>query len=109
MGYTTEFKGQFELSKEASNDIVLELEKWWDNEGDNQPIRGYCQWVLNEQATVLSWDGNEKFYDYVEWLKAIISLFEKEDIVLNGEVFYSGEIRDDVGSIKVDNNKVEVK
>ena len=70
----------------------------------------WLQWVLNEDGTQLKWDGNEKFYGYVEWLKYLINhFFEPWGIKLNGEVEWTGEDRNDIGKIVVSNNVVEVK
>lgn len=70
----------------------------------------WLQWVLNEDGTQLKWDGNEKFYGYVEWLKYLINhFFEPWGINLNGEVEWTGEDRNDIGKIVVTNNVVEVK
>lgn len=70
----------------------------------------WLQWVLNEDGTQLEWNGGEKFYSYVEWLKYLINhFFEPWGIKLNGEVEWSGEDRNDIGKIIVTDNVVEVK
>lgn len=69
----------------------------------------WLQWVLNEDGTQLEWDGNEKFYSYVEWLKYLINhFFEPWGIKLNGEVEWQGEESSDIGKIVVTDNKVQV-
>lgn len=67
----------------------------------------WCQWVIfNDQ---LEWDGNEKFYHYVEWLEYLIKhFFAPSGYVLNGAVYYDGEDPDDFGKIVVINNVVQV-
>lgn len=74
----------------------------------------WCQWVPTEDGTGLEWDGNEKFYYYVEWLEYIInSVFPHiledgdEPLVLNGDVEWYGEDADDRGIIRVRDNKVK--
>jgi len=56
------------------------------------------------------WDGGEKFYNYVEWLKYLINhFFEKWGVKLNGEVYWKGEDGEDMGKIVVKDNWVIVK
>jgi hypothetical protein len=69
----------------------------------------WCQWVLNENGTELEWDGGEKFYAYIDWLKYLIeNFFEKWGIKLNGEIKWQGEDNGDVGKIIVRDNKVSI-
>ena len=69
----------------------------------------WLQWVLNEDGTELSWDGNEKFYHYTEWLQYLIAhFFEPWGIKLNGEIEWVGEDSSDRGKIVVSNNHVEI-
>ena len=80
----------------------------------NQPPSGqpglWCQWVTNSSGTRLEWDGNEKFYSYVEWLEYLIGhFFSKWGVVLNGEVIWDGENSNDKGKIIVKDNEVVVK
>ena len=48
------------------DDSILEL---------NCPPKGvpglWCQWIINDKGE-LEWDGNEKFYNYEEWLIYLI-------------------------------------
>ena len=70
----------------------------------------WCQWTTDENGTHLMWDGGEKFYNYVEWLKYIINhFFEKWGVKLNGEVYWKGEDGEDMGKIVVKDNWVTVK
>lgn len=74
----------------------------------NQPGL-WCQWTVNKNGLKLEWDGGEKFYNYVEWLKYLIEhFFSKWDVILNGEVEWQGEDATDVGKIVVTNNEVKV-
>lgn len=67
----------------------------------------WCKWAPNADGTSIEWNGNEKFYDYVEWLRYLIEHFIKPwGYVLNGEVEWQGEDRDDRGKIIVTNNDV---
>ena len=69
----------------------------------------WCQWVMNEENE-LEWDGGEKFYYYIEWLKYLIDkFFQPWGVILNGEIEWTGEDRDDLGKIVVKDNVVNGK
>jgi hypothetical protein len=81
---------------------------WSYSNGEGQPGL-WCQWILNGDGTQLEWDGNEKFYNYVEWLNYMIKHFFKPwGITLDGQIYWVGEDTSDQGVIKVTNNKVKV-
>lgn len=124
MGYTTEFQGQFEVTSTAStykermksldefNTVMKEV--YETRHGDNcREWQGfpsfYCQWIFDPKECVVKWDGGEKFYRYVEWLKIVIELANQQHLLLNGEVKWRGEDFDDVGTIIVENNRMTVK
>jgi hypothetical protein len=66
--------------------------------------------VPNDDGTAIVWDGGEKFYEYVDWIEYLINNFlQPWGYVLNGEVEWFGEDRDDRGLIVVDNNAVSTK
>jgi hypothetical protein len=80
----------------------------------NQPPRTqpglWCKWTPNEDGTAIEWDGREKFYNYVEWIKYIIDkILSPRGYVLNGEVKWYGEDRDDEGIICIVDNVVTTK
>lgn len=113
MGYTTQFEGKFKFSQpltEEQYDTLVEFAN--DRHGDNMKEYPYapsfyCQWIPTEDRQYLEWDGNEKFYSYVEWLTIIIDHFLKEwEITLNGNVFWQGEDCGDSGEIVVVDNVV---
>ena len=55
-------------------------------------------------------DGNEKFYEYEEWLRYLIKhFFEPSGYILNGEIEFQGEDYDDFGIIYVKDNVVTIK
>ncbi len=67
----------------------------------------WCQWVPSVDSSAIEWDGGEKFYDYVKWLKFLIVNFLKPwGYVLNGEVAWQGEESSDIGKIIVKDNVV---
>lgn len=58
----------------------------------------------------LEWDGNEKFYNYVEWLQYIITnVLAPRGYILSGSVTWQGEDNQDMGKIVVKDNKIKVK
>lgn len=69
----------------------------------------WCQWIINENNE-LEWDGGEKFYNYVEWLQYLINhFFSKWNVLLNGEIEWVGEDRDDLGKIIVKDNIIKIE
>jgi hypothetical protein len=76
---------------------------------DGQPGL-WCQWVPTENDDGIEWDSGEKFYHYTEWLAYIIKHFlQPWGYILNGEVEWFGEDRDDRGKIVVENNIISTK
>ena len=77
-------------------------------DNDAQPSL-WCQWAPSEDGKTIMWDGSEKFYYYIEWLKYLIKHFLGPwGYTLNGEVWWQGESADDIGVIKVVDNEVRV-
>ena len=67
----------------------------------------WLQWVPTEDGMGIEWDGGEKFYNYVEWLEYLIEkILEPRGYIMNGEVYWYGEDREDIGIIKVKDNQV---
>jgi hypothetical protein len=70
----------------------------------------WCQWVPTKDGKGIEWDGNEKFYNYVEWITYLIDkILKPRGYVLNGEVYWQGEDSGDVGCIVIRKNKVATK
>lgn len=111
MGYTTEFTGTFKVEPAMDEIMVVSLRNYADAEKHHADSpRGYCQWVPTEDGTGIEWDGNEKFYNYIEWLADIIKHFiVPEGRVMSGEVWWSGEDTKDVGIIIVTDNVISTK
>ena len=77
-------------------------------EGNCQPGL-WCQWIPTEDGTAIEWDEGEKFYAYIEWIKYLLKHFlEPWGYVLNGDVRWNGEETDDMGIIRIENNRVGV-
>lgn len=93
-----------------TKDFSYEDERKFIDSGMCQPGL-WCQWIVEGEGTeqALKWDGGEKFYEYVAWLKYLIDNFFKPwEVKLNGEVEWIGESNDDRGKIVVKDNVVEV-
>ena len=68
----------------------------------------WCQWVITDDGDELEWNGGEKFYNYIEWLKYLIDrFFEPWGIKLNGEIEWQGEEMKDRGKIRVIDNVIK--
>lgn len=70
----------------------------------------WCQWIADENGEFLKWDGSEKFYNYIEWLRYLIDhFFDEWGVKLNGEVEWIGEDSDqDRGKIVVKDNVIDI-
>ena len=111
MGYQTDFDGQLTLNKQLSLDDYQWLKNFNDERHEETKYPGlYCQWIPTEDGKHIEWDGNEKFYDYVEWMKWLIeNFFTPKGYVLNGKIDWEGEEQGDVGKIIVKDNVVTTK
>lgn len=156
MGYTTDFKGQFNLNIYLDDQTYRFLNKLsttrrmkrdvsklpdhgfekygfdsWGKEGEfyvdggglagqdrEESILDYnqepstqpglwCDWIPTEDGAYIEWNGGEKFYNYIEWLKYIIKrVLSPRGYVLSGMVEWQGEDPSDFGQIKVEDNKI---
>lgn len=111
MGYTTEFDGRFEIDRLPPAEVILrfnELDGIDGRETDDVDMPdGYNQWVLTKDLRHIAWDGNEKFYGYVEWLQYIIDkVLLPNNLFLSGSVAYAGEDAKDNGILTIEADKV---
>jgi len=116
MGYTTDFVGRFNFSRELTRKEEHILREFTEERhgGNTQVFEEfpgfYCQWVPTDDGLGLEWDDGEKFYEYDNWLRFLIEKFFKPwGIVVNGEVEWHGEERSDVGCLVCKDNVVEKK
>lgn len=95
-----------EVSMGQDCDIPSIVNYGWDAPSGQPGL--WCQWIPSQDGKSLEWDGNEKFYDYVEWLEYIIKHFlVRWSVRANGCVTYCGEESSDTGIITVVNNTVK--
>lgn len=109
MGYTTKFTGQINLSRpltmgEAKK--LLEIHDDPDLAAPGNPA-SYLQWVPSDDLSSIVWDGGEKFYYYVEWMRWLCNHLTMLEIKANGSLVWSGEEAGDTGTITVTDNQVE--
>ena len=70
----------------------------------------WCQWTVSDDGTELMWDGVEKFYRYVDWLRYLIAnFFVPWGVKLSGDVYWKGEEDSDIGIIFVTDNEVKLE
>lgn len=108
MGYTTDFDGEFRLSRPLTVAEYRQLHELsntrhgGDTRHDPKFPGFYCQWVTNEDATAILWDGGEKFYEYVDWMNYIIDNYlSKWGVTLSGKIHYQGEATGDHGNLVI--------
>ena len=108
MGYQTDFMGTFTLSRELTLSEFNTLNNFTEERHEGDGPGYYCQWIPTKDGKGLKWDGNEKFYNYVEWLEELVNrFFSPWGIVLGGHVHWDGEESGDHGVIQVKNNVVK--
>ncbi len=107
MGYTTQFKGHFNLDKPLAPEHFYTLKDLGEHRHEGNAPSYYCQWTPTRNGAGIQWDGGEKFYAYAEWLQLICDKYLTPwGYLLNGKVLWQGEEIGDVGHLVVENNKV---
>lgn len=110
MGYTTEFSGELKFNKKLDQQTIRQIADLNRFNPHEEAHAGrpasFCQWVVSDGRS-LKWDGNEKFYLYVEWLEYIIdNILKPGRYTLSGQLYAEGEEQGDLSTIFVKNNKV---
>ena len=97
MGYNTEFDGEFVLSRRLDEKTCNALEELAHSRHDDEGMPSiWCQWGVSENRRSIRWDGNEKFYGYIGWIRYINNHFLlPKKIKLNGTVVFQGEDPED--------------
>lgn len=117
MGYSTEFQGGLKLNRELTHKEWVELRKLTNSydqdvyaqytETPETIPNSYLQWESNEDGTEIVWDGGEKFYDYIHWLRWLIKHYlAPRGLILNGKIAWQGDDISDAGIIYATNNKI---
>jgi len=108
MGYQTYFNGEIKLDKPLTAAHIKIIEDFNDERHEDSKFPGvWCQWKPNEDGTAIVWDQNEKFYEYIAWMKYLIEHYLKPwGYIGNGSIEWNGEEADDYGVIDVVYNVV---
>jgi hypothetical protein len=105
MGYTTDFSGAFTVEPPVSAEHMALYREIVETERDEMPTGApdaYLQWELSDDGSRLEWDGNEKFYHYVDWLTWLIAeWFRPRGYTLSGSVKYQGDDVGDMGELSI--------
>lgn len=108
MGYTTDFTGAVELGRKLTMAEAKELLEL-NESGESEKVTGiaaYFQWVPSDDLQHIVWDGNEKFYKYVEQLQWLCRWLLERGITANGCLYWQGEETGDNGILEVAANTV---
>lgn len=110
MGYNTEFDGEFVLSRRLDAKTCNALALLADSRHDDEYMPSiWCQWIVGENRRTIRWDGGEKFYGYIGWIRYINNHFlVPQKVKLDGTVVFQGEDLKDSGRIVATNGKIEV-
>lgn len=96
----------YEERKGLTFEEQLIIEKQNIKSGEAQPGL-WCQWVVGDD--IMEWDGNEKFYEYESWLQYLTTnFFQPWGVMVNGNVEFQGEDREDRGKIVMVDNVMSV-
>lgn len=112
MGYNTKFSGSLKLSRKLSLAEAKEFLEANENPDSIDPspgIRSYMQWVPSESLDAIVYDGNEKFYDYAQWLQWVLDQLQKMGVTAEGSIVWQGESTGDTGVLTVNANVLIVK
>ena len=109
MGYQTDFWGHVTVDPPLDGTEIEHLMDFNSQDHRAHDMPGYyCQWEPTEDGTAIKWDGNEKFYDSVEWMAHIIDTFlAPAGHVVNGTIDAQGEDSGDRWRLVVRDNVVE--
>ena len=111
MGYDTYFKGEFKLNKKLTKKVQKYLSNLYEDRHEDLEIfpSHNCSWIYDSKSQSIKWDGQERFYNYVEWIIWIIEgILRPRGYVLDGMIHFRGMCVRDQGMIMIENNEVEV-
>lgn len=110
MGYTTDFEGRINLSRELTMSEAQAILDFSETRHDPTQMPGYnCDWEPTRDGYGIQWNGIEKFYDADAWMQVVLDRFITPlGIAANGVINAQGEDPSDVWRLKVTDNKVTV-
>ena len=105
MGYSTQFSGRFDFVGDVPLNVIESMNDILgvDTRDRTGTFPGcFCGWILTKDNKGLKWDGEEKFYQWEEWLNWIIrTILLPNRVNLKGHVTYQGDDVEDAGFIDV--------
>lgn len=111
MGYSTQFTGVLEFTKELKASELAKVKTFLGEDCREHPEwektdLTYIDLELLDNFSGLQWNGAEKTYDLVEKVNLIIEQMQKNfpDFGLQGELIAQGEDLNDRWILKVENN-----
>ena len=110
MGYNTKFEGEFRLDRPLDDETYEELSAMDGpfDECDGYPSR-WCQWTVGDDWQSIRWNGGEKFYGYIGWIRLLNGRFlAPRGYRLGGTVRFQGEDPGDSGKIVAADGRIEV-
>ena len=109
MGYSTEFDGIFKLSKPLDDELYSKLTSL-DGPFDERDMPSqWNHWCVGEDMESIQWDGSEKFYGFIGWIRYInASFLRPANVALDGTVRFRGEDKEDSGRIVAESGNIRV-
>lgn len=111
MGYNTKFSGVFMINKRIDERTFEIIEEIRDSRHDDRVMPSiWCQWRVGNDDRSIEWDGGEKFYGYIGWIKYLNDkVLRPRKYRLSGTVCFQGESPEDGGQLIADGNEVRVR
>lgn len=116
MGYTTDFEGIITITPPASQELVKKVNEFCEERhgGNTEVFKGFpgfwCDYVVSDDGTEITWNGSEKSYYMEKWLPLLIEkFFAPAGHTLNGNMKAQGEDASDMWLLLCEDNKVSTK
>ena len=109
MGYNTEFNGVFKFNKPLDDELYSKLTSL-DGPFDERDMPSqWNHWCVGDDMESIHWDGCEKFYGFIGWIRYInTSFLRPANVVLDGTVRFQGEDKEDCGMIVAEAGNIRV-
>lgn len=117
MGYDTKFKGVVSLQPPLTGEQIAKLRDFAEtrhSDSRDELLPGmpglYCQWIPTRDGSGIEWDGGEKFYESLKWMKYLMEKFITPwGIKADGEMVAQGHDISDRWLLRVKDNVVTRK
>ena len=110
MGYNTKFRGRFTLDRVLDEKTADALDDLHDSRHCEDDYPGiWCHLRIGQDSQSLEWDGSEKTYDFIDWVKyANDKILLPRKYRMNGTMLFQGESILDRGRIDAKDGNVSV-